>query len=107
MTYKCILTVAAATAAILSPTGVAAGKVRFNIADSNGVSVGSQEVDGLEATFTGLADGTFTASAQQLDANGQALGDPVTTSFVDAVEVPPAPVMFTPLAALSAAVSAE
>jgi hypothetical protein len=113
MTFKVALIAALAVAdssgAVPSsplPTGVTQGKTRFTITDSNGVVVQTQDVDGLEADFTGVADGTFNASAQFLDSTGALLGDAVTTSFVDAVEVPPA-ATFTPLASLSAIVTPE
>jgi hypothetical protein len=107
MTYKVSLLVALAGAAITSPTGKAAGKTRFTITDATGVTVQTQDVDGLQADFTGIGDGTFDASAQLLDTDGALLGDAVTTSFVDAVEVPPVEVTFTPLATLSATATQE
>jgi hypothetical protein len=106
MTYKVSLLVSLAAAAVASPNGAAAGKSRFSIIDSTGAVVQTQDVDGLTADFTGIADGTFTGQAQLLDVNGANLFDPVTCSFVDAVEVPPA-VMVTPFASISATVTQE
>jgi hypothetical protein len=88
------------------PTGVTQGKTRFTITDASGATVQTQDVDGLEADFTGVPDGTFNASAQFLDSTGALLGSAVTASFVDAVQVPPAST-FTPLASLSATVTQE
>lgn len=115
MTYKvellAALAVADATTGVVPssplPTGVTQGNTRFTITDSNGAAVQTQDVPGLDAVFTGIADGTFTASAQFLDSTGALLGDAVTTSFVDAVEVPPAATTFTPLASLTATATQE
>jgi len=89
------------------PAGVTQGNTRFTITDSNGAVVQTQDVAGLDVVFTGIADGTFTASAQFLDSTGALLGDAVTTSFLDAVEVPPAASTFTPLASLTATATQE
>jgi len=117
MTYKLKLLAALAVAdasgvvpAVALPAGVTQGKTRFSVLDSTGAVVQTQDVDGLSADFTGLADGTFDATAQFLDSTGALLGDAVKTSFVDAVEVPPtapAAATFTPLASLSATVTPE
>ncbi|WP_347558558.1 hypothetical protein [Robbsia sp. KACC 23696] len=90
------------------PDGVEQGKTRFTILDSTGAVVQTQDVDGLEAEFTGVADGTFDATAQFLDSTGALLGDAVKTSFVDGQPVtPPAAATYTPLASLTATVTAE
>jgi hypothetical protein len=116
MTFKVSLLAALAAADAVTgvvpsaplPDGVTQGKTRFTITDSNGAVVDTQDVDGLSADFTGVADGTFNASAQFLDSTGALLGDAVATSFVDAVEVPPAGgATFTPLASLTATVTPE
>ncbi|MCP1120094.1 hypothetical protein [Robbsia andropogonis] len=116
MTYKLDLTATLAVAdasgvvpTAKTPEGTTKGKTRFSVLDSTGAVVQTQDVDGLEAQFTGLADGTFTASAQFLDSTGALLGAAVTTSFVDAVEVSPVAEgeSYTPLATLSATVTAE
>lgn len=117
MTFKVSLVAALAIAdasgvvpSATLPDGVTQGKTRFSILDSaNGAVVQSQDVDGLSADFTGVPDGTFTASAQFLDSDGNTLGDEVKTTFVDAVEVAPpaAGATYTPLASLSATVTPE
>lgn len=117
MTYKVELTVTASGDPVPSPTGLGSGATRFTITDTNGAVVQTQDVDGQSATFTGLSDGTFTASAQLLDTAGAPLGDAVTTTFVDGSEVPsdpgqptggePSGATFVPLASLSANVSQE
>jgi hypothetical protein len=90
------------------PDGVTQGKTRFTILDSTGTVVQTQDVDGLEADFTGVSDGTFDATAQFLDSTGALLGDAVKTSFVDGQPVtPPAAATYTPLASLTATVTAE
>lgn len=115
MTYKVELTVVAEGDPVTSPSGLGSGATRFSIIDASGETVQSQDIEGTSATFTGLADGTFTATAQLLDTAGAILGDAVTTSFVDAVQVPTGPTdptqptgaTFIPLASLSAAVTPE
>lgn len=117
MSYKVELTVTAGGDPIPSPTGLGSGATRFTITDTNGAVVQTQDVNGDSATFTGLADGTFTASAQLLDTAGAPLGDAVTTTFVDGNEVPtdpsqptggePSSATFVPLASLSANVTSE
>lgn len=118
MSFKVLLSVAFASGdPIASPTGLAAGATRFTITDTNGAVVQTQDVNGDSATFTGLDDGTFTASAQILDTAGAPLGDAVTTSFVDGNEVPtdptqgdgsqPASATYVPLALISATVTPE
>lgn len=112
MTFKvsliAVLAVADASGVVPTsplPAGVTLGKTRFTITDSAGAVVQTQDVAGLQADFTGVATGTFGASAQFLDSTGALLGSAVTTSFVDAVAVPPA--TFTPLASMSATVTPE
>lgn len=116
MTYKVELTVVASGDPVPSPTGLAAGSTRFTITDTSGAIVQVQDVDGQSATFTGLADGTFTASAQLLDTAGAILGDAVTTSFVDGNQVPtdpgqggsaPSDATYVPLTSISANVTPE
>lgn len=117
MTYRVELTVTAQGDAIPSPSGLAAGATRFTITDTNGAVVQTQDVNGDSATFTGLADGTFTATAYLLDTAGNVLGDPVTTTFVDGNQVPsdpgqpsgdqPSGATYVPLASISANVTPE
>lgn len=91
------------------PDGVTQGKTRFSILDSaNGAVVQTADLDGLSADFTGVPDGTFTATAQFLDSDGNTLGDEVKTTFVDGEQVPPVSGgTYTPLASLTATATAE
>jgi hypothetical protein len=115
MPFKVDLSVTSAADAIPSPTGLAAGTTRFSITDTAGNIVQSQDVNGSSASFSGIPDGTFTASAQLLDTAGANLGDAVTTSFVDGNPVTPpdqgggtpTDATFVPLASISATVTAE
>lgn len=117
MTYRVELTATAQGDAIPSPSGLAAGATRFTITDTNGAIVQVQDVNGDSASFSGIPDGTFTASAQLLDTAGALLGDAVTTSFVDGNQVPsdpgqpsgdqPSGATYVPLASISANVTPE
>lgn len=115
-TYKVDLTVTAGGDPVPSPSGLTSGATRFTITDTNGAVVQTQDVNGDSASFSGLTDGTFTASAQLLDTAGAPLGDAVSTSFVDGNQVPtdpgqggsqPSSATFVPLASISANVTPE
>jgi hypothetical protein len=117
VTFRVELSVTSGNDPVVSPTGLGSGATRFSIIDAVGAIVQSQDVNGSSATFTGLADGTFTASAQLLDTAGAVLGDAVTTSFVDGNQVPtdpgqgdgsqPSNATYIPLASISANVTQE
>lgn len=117
MTYRVELNVTSGNDPVASPTGLGSGATRFSIIDAVGAIVQSQDVNGTSAVFTGVADGTFTASAQLLDTAGAILGDAVTTSFVDGAQVPtdpgqgdggePSNATYIPLATISANVTPE
>jgi hypothetical protein len=96
-----------ATTAVASPSGLPAGLTRFAIIAADGSIVNTQDVAGLSATFTGVADGDFTGSAQLLDTAGALLGSPVTQAFVDGVAVTPPAATFQPLVSLSITVTPE
>lgn len=101
---KVVISVVTAQADL--PSGVSAGAKRFSIADTAGNVVQTQDVDGVEATFTGVSDGDFTASVQDLDSNGGNLGNAVTAAFnVSTVVTPPA--QYAASSAVSVVVSAE
>lgn len=117
MTYRVDLTVTSGNDPVASPTGLGSGATRFSIVDANGAIVQTQDVNGNSASFSGLADGTFTATAQLLDTAGAVLGDAVSTTFVDGNQVPadpgqgdgsqPSSATYIPLASLSATVTPE
>lgn len=96
-----------ATTAVASPSNLPAGLTRFAIIASDGSIAHTQDVAGLDATFTGVEDGNFTGSAQLLDTAGGLLGDPVTQAFEDGVAVPPTGATFQPLVSLQITVTPE
>lgn len=86
MTYKFVATITRETdesKAVTSSTGLASGQTRISLADGSGEALATQEVDALEATFTGLPTNTFSATAQLLDTNGAPLLDAITITFVN------------------------
>jgi hypothetical protein len=96
-----------ATTAVASPSGLAAGLTRFAIIASDGTIAHTQDVAGLDATFTGVKDGDFTGSAQLLDTAGGLLGEPVTQAFQDGSPATPPAATFQPLVSLSITVTPE
>lgn len=91
-------------AAVQSPSGLPQGNTRFQILDSTGAVVQTQDVVGLSASFSGVADGNFTATAQLLDTAGNPLGTQLTKAFVDGQ---PAATTFQPLTDLSVSVTPD
>lgn len=61
----------------LSATGVPPAAVSVSISD--GVSPAQTVAAPYEATFAGVLAGTYTSTAQELDAAGAAIGAPVTS----------------------------
>jgi len=70
------------TPAVL-PAGVAEGLMQFTITDTATPAnvVATQNVAGLTALFTGVADGSYIAVVQDLDTTGAPLGTPVSQAF--------------------------
>lgn len=79
--------VAVALAAASFPAGTAAvAKIRVSIHEGVILDsvIDSQDIPPtapVQATFENVADGTYTAMAQAIDADGNAVGDPVTAKF--------------------------
>lgn len=70
------------------PDGVTAGKFRFTLTDSSGSPV-TQDMDGPTASFSNVADGSCSATAQRLDTNGNPFGNMASLSFVAPTSAPP------------------
>jgi hypothetical protein len=70
------------------PDGVSAGKFRFILTDSSGTPV-QQDVDAPTASFSGVADGGCSATAQRLDTDGNPFGNVASLSFVAPTPVQP------------------
>lgn len=109
MTYKGSLAVvlAAASAAVVSPTGIASGKTRFTVLGADGTQLWTTDADALSADFTGLTAAPATATAQLLDTAGTPILDPITATFVDGDAPAAAAVNVTPLASLTATYTTE
>jgi len=72
------VTVTIATSPQLFPSGTTAGNFRYNL--SNGVT---QDSPDLTVTFPDVAPGTYTASAQRMDASNNLIGAAITSdSFI-------------------------
>ena len=91
-------------AAVQSPSGKGQGLTRFQILDSTGTVVQTQDVQALTASFSGVADGDFTATAQLLDTDGNPLGEQLSKSFTDGQ---PVSTTYQPLNAIDVQVTPE
>lgn len=82
-----VITVAVETA--VAPVGVVPGNRRFRLVNASGVVAYSVDLEAtdLAASFADVADGTYSATVVQLDINGDAFGDAVTSA--DTVTVAP------------------
>lgn len=90
--------------ALQSPSGLKQGNTRFQILDSAGTVAATQDVAALQATFTGIADGDFTATAQLLDTAGNPLGTVLSKAFTDGA---PVVTTFQPLNDISVTVTPD
>lgn len=95
------------SAAVVSPSGKGQGLTRFQILDASGAVVDTLDLQALTASFSGVPDGDFTATAQLLDTDGNTLGELMSKSFHDGAETPPAAATFQPLNAIDVQVSQE
>ena len=76
------------------PAGqTAAGKFRFQLLDTAGAVVQTQDSDQLTVTFADVAVGSYTVAAVALDTTGAVLGTAVSGSVVVPEPVQPAPVV--------------
>jgi len=73
------------------PSGITAGALRFQLVDAQGTVTATQDVNEASATFSNVADGTYVATVQRLDANGAGLGGAISQSIT---VVTPAPATF-------------
>lgn len=65
------------------PAGTVSGKMRFSLQGADlTVAPVSQDVDDVKATFSDVADGTYTVTAQRLDQYSAPLGDAVISTPV-------------------------
>lgn len=102
------VTVALVTVQAELPAGVVAGNLRFSLIDATGAVVASQDVADPAVVFTSVADGVYTVSAQKLDSNFNALGNPVVSDAVSVATVVTPPVAFYDApSALTITVSAD
>jgi hypothetical protein len=99
--------IAIATVVATLPAGIEAGPLRIALLDQAGNVVQAQTLTGVEATFTGIADGEFTATAVRLDSTGANLGDVITQAFTVALVVPPVPATFDAPTGLTISVTPE
>ena len=72
------------------PSGVTPGKFRFILTDSSGTPQ-TIDADGASASFSSVADGSFSATCQRLDADGNPFGNMATCSGTTTA---PPPAMF-------------
>jgi hypothetical protein len=87
------------------PSGITAGALRVAILDLTGATVATQDVTGVTAAFTGVADGDYVASAVRLDDTGANLGVAVTAAF--SVTIVPPVAQYDAPASLTVLVEAE
>lgn len=107
MTSKIVATVA--TAAKDLPAGVTAvGLLCLSLIAADASVVSSVNVDGVSASFAGVPDGTYTVTAQRLDAtNTTGVGDLVSSDPFVVATGAPAPTTFDAPASIAITVTPE
>lgn len=64
------------------PAGTSVGSIEVTVTPSGGTPILQSVAPGTTSvTFTGLADGNYTADAQAVGADDSLLGSPVSTTF--------------------------
>ena len=85
------------------PSGIVFGHTNLTVTDSANVSqafsLSGAETPPWTQLVAGLADGTSTYTAQDVDSNGAAIGNPVTTTYVPVATTFPATSAITVTAA--------
>ncbi len=67
-------------------TVAAAGLFRCNVETGDGTVVATQDLEGVDFEFPGIADGTYTVQACRLTVDGMAMSDYITGSITLSAE---------------------